>query len=167
MNKHLLVSLALLSAIGFSCEQVQAKTNPPGKAGGPGHGRFWHYNPQGPKGGKGQGWVYNPPGPGKIVFNNKNNPPGLAGGIGHGRFWRYNPQGPKGGKGQGWIYNPPGPGKIKFPQSNGPKPDSCNTSVVPGLGHGRYWQPNPAVSRGLSHNLWRFGAFRPLGGPEA
>lgn len=42
--------------------------NPPGPQGGKGHGRFWHYNPAGRRGGPGKGWVYNPPGPGKYFF---------------------------------------------------------------------------------------------------
>jgi len=101
--------------------------NPPGPAGGAGHGKFWHYNPAGPRGGRGKGWNYNPPGRGRVKFvnyNNKNygnnctssriNPPGPVGGTGHGKFWHYNPAGLQGGRGQGWVYNPPGPGQTRF-----------------------------------------------------
>lgn len=116
--KFLAIAAALLlSSVSFAPE---AKSyNPPGRAGGPGHGKYWHRNPQGPAGGPGRGWTFNPPGKGKIKYcgntNNVNiNPPGPAGGAGHGRYWRYNPAGVLGGPGQGWVHNPPGPGRTVY-----------------------------------------------------
>lgn len=104
-----IASALLVTSVTFSSAALAH--NPPGKAGGPGHGKYWHRNPAGPCGGKGKGWTYNPPGPGRVVYNNAPNvnPPGPIGGAGHGRYWRYNQAGPKGGAGQGWVHNPPGP----------------------------------------------------------
>lgn len=115
------MALALLMGLGLASMQEAWSYNPPGAAGGPGHGKYWHHNPAGPRGGAGRGWIYNPPGPGRAVYQNYHNyygygtnPPGYAGGPGHGQFWHYNPAGPSGGRGRGWIYNPPGPGKVRF-----------------------------------------------------
>lgn len=115
-------SLMLLALGTVSAITVQEAwcINPPGPAGGKGHGKFWRLNPAGPKGGPGKGWVYNPPGPGRVVYKKWNgkalvNPPGPSGGAGVGPFWRYNPAGSAGGPGKGWIYNPPGWGRAYFP----------------------------------------------------
>lgn len=117
--KWLAIAAALVvSSVSFAPEALSY--NPPGKAGGPGHGKYWHRNPAGAKGGAGRGWNYNPPGPGKVAYKNVNpvnctpgvNPPG--GGNGHGKYWHRNPAGPQGGAGSGWNYNPPGPGRVVY-----------------------------------------------------
>lgn len=74
--------LALATAGLITPQQAWSNhVNPPGRAGGPGHGRFWHYNPAGLKGGPGRGWVYNPPGSGKYYYRTGSgvNPPGHVG----------------------------------------------------------------------------------------
>lgn len=67
----LLLSLSLLALLGASGEakagNCHGRVNPPGPAGGAGHGRFWHYNAPGALGGPGRGWVYNPPGRGNTI----------------------------------------------------------------------------------------------------
>ena len=114
----ILSKLAALTLVSIVCAQTAQAYNPPGRAGGPGHGKYWHCNPAGAAGGPGRGWVYNPPGRGnKVTFDNNYRPtnaPGLAGGVGHGRYWHYNPAGSAGGPGRGWVYNPPGPGRYYF-----------------------------------------------------
>ncbi len=73
--KTLIIGLAM-AAGALACGQdaqaypyTNSRINPPGPAGGAGHGRYWHYNPAGRRGGPGKGWVYNPPGAGKVFFN--------------------------------------------------------------------------------------------------
>ncbi len=113
-------SLMLLGAIGIIATPgaLAKRVNPPGPAGGVGHGPYWHHNPAGPRGGAGRGWTYNPPGPGRVSYKapRRANPPGPVGGPGHGAYWHYNPAGPAGGAGRGWIYNPPGPGRTYIPR---------------------------------------------------
>lgn len=115
--KFFAMAAALLIA-SVSIAPAALSYNPPGRAGGPGHGKYWHRNPAGPAGGAGCAWTYNPPGPGKTMYYGGKiglgNPPGAAGGPGHGRYWRYNPAGPKGGPGRGWTHNPPGPGRVVY-----------------------------------------------------
>ena len=82
------VIMAALVFCALSFAPAALAGNPPGAAGGIGHGRYWHHNPKGPCGGPGSSWVYNPPGPGKVVLGGRANPPGPLGGPGRGRYWR-------------------------------------------------------------------------------
>ena len=67
----LLLSLGLIALLASATEaragHCTGSFNPPGPAGGAGHGRFWHYNAPGAQGGPGRGWVYNPPGRGNTI----------------------------------------------------------------------------------------------------
>ncbi len=105
--QRLAVAVGVLSTLAVQSVPAALANNPPGPAGGSGHGRYWHYNKPGAKGGPGRGWVYNPPGPGKVTYRGtgRANPPGPAGGCGHGPNWRYNPAGRRGGPGRGWVHN--------------------------------------------------------------
>ncbi|QQR57207.1 MAG: hypothetical protein IPG59_19820 [Candidatus Melainabacteria bacterium] len=72
--KTMIIGLALAAGAAICGQEAEAypyngaQINPPGPSGGVGHGRFWHRNPAGRRGGPGKGWVYNPPGAGKVVF---------------------------------------------------------------------------------------------------
>ena len=125
----------------YAAQEVLAKQNPPGPAGGgPGKGGnppgiaggAGHGNPAGPAGGPGRG---NPPGPmggagsGPAWRDNPNkidNPPGAVGV--RGTDWK-NPAGPVGGPGQGNIPGPmggpgAGPRWKDNPNTNHIKPES-------------------------------------------
>ena len=70
-TKMKLASFVLvLATVGLMTPQQawSNHVNPPGRVGGPGHGRYWHYNAAGARGGPGRGWVYNPPGPGRYYY---------------------------------------------------------------------------------------------------
>lgn len=83
IKKTLLFSLVMAVVAGATlCGQEAnaypfygngVNVNPPGPAGGAGHGKFWRYNPAGRRGGPGKGWVWNPPGPGKYFFHKRHN----------------------------------------------------------------------------------------------